>query len=127
MPFIGVNSEGILNRSYDGLNHTIKETVQYLTDCTGEMLIIDAGSTSDGASTPCFIWSIVPPFGKHWLAAVLHDYLYRFTKRKKEFCDQVFHEAMLSCGVSKVEAWTMYEAVSHFGHGAFSEDRKVIK
>jgi hypothetical protein len=39
-------------------------------------VIVPAGFKSDLASTPSWLWSIYPPFGRYTYAAVVHDYLY---------------------------------------------------
>lgn len=123
MPFINFNTQGLLCRTFDGRNFMFKEKIEYVTE-SGETLVFDVDETSDGASTPSFIWGICPPFGKHWRAAVVHDLLYRFTKREKKFCDNVFHEIMKADGVSPFESFAMYQAVKDFGEKAFEEDRK---
>lgn len=41
-----------------------------------EKFIVPAGFTTDLASVPKFLWWILPPFGRHSRAAVLHDWLY---------------------------------------------------
>lgn len=108
----------------NGRDVVLISPLAYLTNA-GELIVVSVQSTSDGASTPPFIWSIIPPFGKHWLGAVVHDWLYRCTTKSKEYCDNIFYEAMISMGVSSLEAKTIYEAVKLAGGHAFADDRKA--
>jgi hypothetical protein len=85
------------------------------------------GTDSDGASTPPAIWPDIPPFGKYWRAAFLHDAAYRLKTRPiigtKRECDELFFEAMQACDVSAAEALIIYAGVAKFGWHAFIEDR----
>ena len=107
----------------DGHNFTLVGDVHYLSKDNTDILI-PAGSQSDGASTPCAIWNIIPPFGPYWRAAFLHDFLYRCTTIPKEQCDSIFREAMLEYGTSFSEAETIYAAVALVGIEAFRKDRQ---
>ena len=109
----------------DGRNFTLIEPYNYEAN-SGEIITIPAGTTSDGASTPQAMWNIIPPFGAYWKAAVLHDYLYRFTKRPKEECDNLLKEAMASLGVDETEMLAIYEGIVIGGEEAFEEDRKMM-
>jgi hypothetical protein len=91
----------------------------------GDIITIPSGAPTDGASVPQAMWNIIPPFGKYWLAAIMHDYLYRFTLLPKDRCDDLFLEAMESCGVDEILAHTIYEGVHLGGWKAFREDRNM--
>lgn len=106
----------------DGRMFTLLEPLVY-TAKSGEVIIVPVGATTDGASTPKVIWNIIPPFGTYWLAAVLHDYLYRVTKRLKNECDSLLLEAMESMGVDLVLREAIYEGVHFGGQVSFDEDR----
>lgn len=110
--------------SDDGRNFTLLEPYNYLCR-SGELITIPAGTTSDGASTPRELWASIPPFGKYWKAAILHDYLYRVTNRPKAECDNLLLEAMESLGVNEIEAHAIYEGVNLAGKWSFEEDRKL--
>jgi len=89
-----------------------------------DIIKIPAGFITDFASTPRFLWSIFPPFGKYGKAAVLHDYLYGTQKYSRKKCDKTFLEAM---GVLKVPKWKrymMYYAVRLFGRSHYSKNDK---
>lgn len=115
----------------DGRNFTLLEAVQYESPAFG-ILIAPVGSTTDGASTPTETWAVIPPFGKYWPAAALHDFAYRNqlirpdgTKANlpKEDCDALLMEAMSCLGVGELEAKVIYDAVVLAGEHSFEKDR----
>ncbi len=108
----------------DGRNVTLLEILRYRTKA-GELIEVPVGTTSDGASTPKWMWNLIPPFGKYWLAAVLHDYLYRITQKPKDYCDDIILEAMESLGVDLFLREAIYEGVHLGGDVAFNDDRRV--
>ena len=107
----------------DGRNFTLLEPFTFLC-ADGTIVIVPAGSQSDGASTPELLWPTLPPFGLYWKAAFLHDFLYRCTPYPKDTCDNILLEAMECLGVNEIEAHTIYEGVHICGWMAFYEDRK---
>jgi hypothetical protein len=88
------------------------------TDPKGEVWVAPAGSVTDGASIPRYLWSIMGgPFeGQYRNASVLHDVAYEKKKRPWQDCDRMFYYAMRCSGVSAVEAKTMFYALYKFGH-----------
>lgn len=122
MGFDALDVNGLLVRTRDGRNVCLCEELVYNAK-DGVVYIVPIGSTSDGASTPRFIWNIIPPFGKYFLAAVLHDHLYRNTHFPKELCDNLLYEACMSLGDNHLEAWEIYEGVHLGGHSSFNTDR----
>ena len=119
----GFSDSELLVSTADGLHFTLKRAFTYRRK-DGELITVPLETTSDGASTPRFLWRVFPPFGKYWKGAFLHDYLYRDSKRPKEFCDETFLEAMEFLNVEDVEAHTMYEGVHLLGWHSFQEDRE---
>jgi hypothetical protein len=109
----------------DGRNFVLLEPFIYTTQA-GLIILVPAGSTSDGASTPPEIWPTIPPFGRYWIAAFLHDYLYRYTQYPKAICDNIFKEAMVSLGVDALDAETIYLGVDLLGQSSFNQDRGII-
>ena len=65
------------------------------------------------------------PFGDHWRAAFVHDFLYRQTQRPKTECDTIFLEAMLTCGVPYDKARWFYNGVDQGGGPSFDNDRRI--
>ena len=124
-PIPGFDHAQFLTLSGDGRNFILARMEGY-TDKAGVRHEMQPGSGSDGASSPRFIWSIVPPFGKYWRPAYFHDWLYGYDPRQlpKDQCDELFLEAMLIVGVYPDEAEALYKAVQDGGQSAFDEDRK---
>lgn len=97
------------------------------------IVIIPAGFETDFASVPQLFWSIVPPMGKYFIAAVLHDYFYREPGSRtdvaviydrvitREFADYIFLEEMVDLGVSWWKRKIMYKAVRMFGGSSWVE------
>lgn|SRR5574337_169544 len=108
----------------DGRFFTLLEPLIYTTNA-GEVITVPIGCTTDGASTPKAIWNVIPPFGTYWLAAVLHDYLYRVTNRPKFECDNLLLEAMVSLRVDEALRNAIYDGVHLGGQISFDEDRKI--
>jgi hypothetical protein len=109
--------------SSDGHNFVLLEAFTYTTK-DGTVIEVPVGTTSDGASTPKTLWSTIPPFGTYWMAAYLHDYLYRNSKYPKNFCDNVLYEAMCTLMVPAYEAKVIYEGVALAGQYSFDKDRQ---
>lgn len=93
------------------------------TSKTGQVITVPVGATSDGASTPREIWSFIPPFGTYWMAAFLHDYLYRSTDLPKDACDDLLEEAMEDLCVDMIERDAIYDGVTVGGEDSFVSDR----
>src|SRR5881396_2413990 len=80
----------------------------------GAEYIVPAGQSTDLASVPFFLAWFVRSYGRHTLAAVLHDYLWR--KRRHdvplERANHIFRIAMYELKVPLVRRWIMWTAVS---------------
>jgi hypothetical protein len=85
--------------------------------------IIPAGFVTDFASVPRALWSIFPPHGKYSPAAVLHDYLYRFSKLSRKRCDDIFLECMTALGVPYFKRYAMYWGLRVGGWAAWNSYR----
>lgn len=96
-------------------------------------IIVPAGFRTDFASVPRLVWNIIPPYGRHGKAAVVHDYLYslrghlpngqRYTRAE---CDSIFREAMDQLAVRWTRRQTMWLAVRAFGWRAWSHAPRGI-
>lgn len=69
---------------------------------------------TDYASTPWFLWWILPPFGPYKFAAVIHDYLYKTRKfgggwKGWRRADNCLYRAM--CAVPKKPRWSQRSAI----------------
>jgi hypothetical protein len=111
------SGEPVTRWSPDGRNMTLVSELRY-TDPKGEVWVAPAGSVTDGASIPRYLWSIMGgPFeGQYRNASVLHDVAYEKKKRPWQDCDRMFYYAMRCSGVNAVEAKTMFYALYKFGH-----------
>ena len=118
MPFISEFNYRWLD---DGRNMQLLNDVIYV-DKYKQKYIVPEGEITDGASIPRILWVLASgPFeGPYRNAAVLHDYLYRMGRDlkkpivNKKRADELFYEAMIECGVSKLEALTKFYAVKWF-------------
>lgn len=80
---------------------------------------VPKGFKTNFASSPRFMWWLIPPMGRYGKAAVIHDYLYATKRFSKRVADAIFSEAM---GVLKVPYWkrlVMFKAVVYFGKKAW--------
>lgn len=86
-------------------------------DNAGREWIVPSGSTTDGASIPRALWSVVgSPFtGKYLPAAVVHDRFCDSKYRSWKLTHDVFYEAMIANGVDKNQALLMWAAAYRFG------------
>lgn len=116
------NKTAIAIRTSDGLNIETLEDFTF-TDQYGTAYLVPAGTKSDGASTPRAMWIDLPPFGSYWLAAVLHDHLYRATGLPKNDCDNALYNAMIALGVPPIRAGEIYTGVHVGGWKDFNADR----
>ena len=108
----------------DGQHFVLLEGFTFTRD-DGCVITVPPGSASDGASTPRPLWIHLPPFGKYWMAAFLHDHLYRDTDLPKDYCDDTFLQAMRCLGVDEITATTIYEGVHIGGWSAYRDDRET--
>ena len=110
-------------------------TEKQILDDRGNLYRMPVGATSDGASTPRLVWSVIPPFGPWWPAAFLHDQCFRkrleiLTTAGWTVCDfsqdesdDFINAAMFACGVDELTRAIIYKALRAFGASAFREDR----
>ena len=87
------------------------------TTCTIEFeeYTVYSGYISDLASSPWFVWWIIPPHGKYSKAAIVHDYIYENKLCSRKKADAVFLRAMEVLNVAKWKRVAMYRAVRIFG------------
>lgn len=118
----GFKDSLVYTKSADGRNFVLVEPLTYVS-AAGETIVVPAGAHTDGASTPRILWRAIPPFGPYWPATILHDWLYRATKKSREECDDILLEAMRALDVSETLADTIYAGVRVGGQSAFDADR----
>jgi hypothetical protein len=79
-----------------------------------DVITIEAGYVTDFASVPKWLWSLLPPIGKHNEAALVHDYLYDNKIGKRKDADWFFYWTMEEDGVSFFTRWAMFLGVRLF-------------
>lgn len=111
----------------DGRNWKLLTPMVYRSR-DGRVFVVPRGASTDGASTPALIASLLPPTGAYWQSAVLHDSFYRGTIQNqdgtpanidKNQSDDLFLEAMQLSGVDEITANTLYEGVRLAGGAYF--------
>ena len=122
MPFL---QDSLLVHTKDGHNFTLADPLRYQTKA-GTIITAPVGTQTDGASTPNIMWALLPPFGKYWLAAVLHDYLYRCTYLPQDYCVGILLEAMQSLGVDEMVCREIYDGVRLGGWKSIEKDRAEL-
>jgi hypothetical protein len=124
-----------LVRTGDGRNFEIHEPIIVQRE-DGARFRVPIGALADGASTPNELWITLPPFGRYWLAAVVHDSAYRGSLQRqlqdggwtsamlnKEDSDILFLDCLIALGVNDLDRNALYEGVRFFGWKAFRDDR----
>ena len=91
------------------------------TSNDGDIYIVPTGMITDLASIPKLLRPAIDRNGLSRPAAVLHDYLYLIGSLSRKQADELFLEALLSCGVNSIVAKGMYWAVRAFGGGRYAE------
>ena len=84
--------------------------------------IVPVGFISDLASVPRVFWGVIPPWGKYYKAAILHDYLYvqgEGGRKGKRTADDIFNRLLEDAGVGWLKRKLMYRSVRIFGDGSF--------
>jgi len=101
-----------LQEMEDGSHFKVLSPLVYCAK-PGTFYEVPAGTVTDFASVPRVLWNILPPFGKHSRAAVLHDWLYQAAPRRmtRGQADALFCDAMRACGVGWLTRRAMYAGV----------------
>ena len=92
----------------------------YINERTGRTIWVPAGYVTDFASIPRVGRWLIPPFGRHAIAAVVHDWLYSIGEpgRRGE-ADDIFRDALRELGVGVARRNIMHGAVTAFGAGGY--------
>ena len=103
----------VLVKEIDDKNWEVKSPFTYTGE--RETFPIDIGATTDFASVPrIFVW-FLPRYGRYTLAAIVHDYLWRYRASTGAMsyidADGTFRRAMRELGVSFLKRWIMWAAV----------------
>jgi hypothetical protein len=83
----------------------------YSFEVEGLTINIQKGYRTDFATVPRFLWSVLPPIGRHNPAALVHDFLYDYQIGTRKNADKIFLKLMLQYQVPPVAAYVMYWGV----------------
>lgn len=110
----------------DGSRFIVMEPLVYAAK-DDAMYIVPPGTETDFASVPRILWNVLPPFGKHSRAAVLHDWLYQTAPHRmsRSAADDLFRQAMDVCGVGWFTRQTMWSGVRAGGWGIWKRYRQA--
>ncbi len=104
--------------------------VKFRLDGKEYTLTIPANSTTDFASIPKILQSLISPLSNTVYAAVVHDYLYRDPVESearsisRADADRIFYWSMMARGVWKITAVAMYLGVRLFGTPSYKREQK---
>lgn len=105
-----------------GVVVTTLETVWYRDPVT--YIEVPAGFTTDLASVPRVVWSVISPWDLA-LEAIFHDRLYEQQTVKRRVADQTLLSMMEDRGVPWAMRWAVYLAVRLGGRSAWKSHAKV--
>ncbi len=83
-------------------------------DFTYKGITIPEGFKSDGASTPRFLWSIIPPFKATKKGAFIHDYLCKTAggQSDRKEADKMFRDILRDVSkINPIRYWLGYYGV----------------
>lgn len=85
---------------------------------------VPPGTRTDLASVPPFLWGFIASYGKHTMAAIVHDVLCDRAKERgdatlRRDADRLFRDAMDEAGVPWAKRWVMWAAVRIAGELGF--------
>jgi hypothetical protein len=92
----------------------------------GTIITVPKGFRTNFASTPRFLWWLLPPLDHYGKASVIHDYLYRtpsveYTRKQ---ADDILKEACEVLKVKKWKIWMLFCGVRTFGFRSYRKYRK---
>lgn len=98
------------------LKHPTWEVINnFVIDTPYGTFIVRKGFRTDLASTPRFLWWLIPPSGEYIEASVVHDFLYKKKIVNRETADKVFQYIMLKYKTRIYKIKLMYLGVRIFG------------
>lgn len=100
----------VLLRQVDPTTFRLAQPFRY--DDGNRRFSVPENDATDLASVPRFLTWVVPRYGRHTLAALLHDNLQRNRDVSSQDADVIFREAMAGTGVPLSRRWLMWAAVA---------------
>jgi len=99
-----------------------------ITLSTGKKIYIGKGFEWDLSSVPRFLWSFLPPDGDWELAAIIHDYLYRYQLGTRKEADKEMliwskkiHHTKSKISLRRLDNKIRYWGVRLFGKKAWKK------
>jgi hypothetical protein len=99
---------------------------RYLPGPGFKRISVPAGFVTDLTSIPWFLRSLIPVWGRHGPAAVIHDYLYAVSAGKL-YADWMFLRALKQSGCCAAKRWAMFLGVLCFGWFAYWNHKRKNK
>ena len=87
-------------------------------------IVVPCGFITDFASLPAPLRVWTNPWGRHGLAAIIHDRLYWSQQTSRRVADEMFLRAMKALYVRRTQAWALYAGVRLFGWAAWRKNRQ---
>lgn len=114
-------SDLLVTPSPDGVTWRLEQPLTYHVGAprSDTVVTVPTGFVTDFATVPRVFWWLIPRWGKHGNAAVLHDFLYHSKLYTRATSDAIFLEALEVLGVSWFTRSVMYVAVRVFGGWAW--------
>ena len=98
----------------------VLNTISY--EYNDKLITVPRGFISDLTSTSPFE-SIIPRWGKHGHAAVIHDYLYATKETSKFESELIFYDMLRESGVGVFKSLLISGVTLLFGKKAWNEDK----
>ncbi len=100
------------------------QPIEVIVDIDGKPYVfkVPAGFQTDFASVPRWLHGLVPPMGKYALAALVHDYLYRYGEVSRREADAVFWALSEYGKYGKWRSWLLYLVVRVLGWIRYNSD-----
>lgn len=92
----------------------------FYVSINGNELVVPEGFETDLASVPRLPIVYMTMGSTGHKAAVLHDWIYATNLYPRAECDSIFYEALLECGINKIQAYAMYLGVRAGGNAPYS-------
>lgn len=100
----------VLLRQIDAKTFRLSQPFRYDDGTT--RLNVPEEDVTDLASVPRFLTWLVPRYGRHTLAALLHDNLQGHPTISSEKADEIFRDSMGRTGVPLARRWLMWSTVA---------------
>ncbi len=88
----------------DGQDSVLMGDLTYQIGNTSHVIVVPTGFVTDFASVPRAFWAVLPPFGNHQLAAIVHDFLYWDQGCTREQADALLRVGMAESAVEAGDA-----------------------